>query len=156
MSRTPGRRCPETNADGTPCRAWAVRTSDPPCCAPHGGGARTVGAPPENDNALTHGVYATTDTPPTNLNTRIKDLDKRVRELSLHIDDLPDETTLENRISLLDLHGRLTSRLGRLMRDRHTIAESDGQGMEAALRESMAIASQILGVELLKKSTFPI
>ena len=115
-----------------------------------------MGAPPANDNALTHGVWASTDTPPTNLDARIKDLDKRVQTLSVHIDDLPKTAALADRISLLDLYGRMTSRLGRLMRDRQAIAESDVQEMETALRESLAIASKVLGVELLKKSTFPI
>ena len=43
------------------CRAWAVRDSSPPLCAAHGG--RKGGAPPGNQNALTHGFYASTLTP---------------------------------------------------------------------------------------------
>jgi hypothetical protein len=43
------------------CRAWAVRDSSPPLCAAHGG--RKGGAPPGNQNALTHGFYASTLNP---------------------------------------------------------------------------------------------
>jgi len=38
------------------CRAWAVRGSDPPLCSAYAG--RGVGAPPGNQNARTHGFYA--------------------------------------------------------------------------------------------------
>ena len=156
MNIHPSRKCTEKRKDGQPCQAWAVRTSNPGQCAPHGGGKTLVGAPPANSNAITHGVYASTDTPPTNLETRIADLDKRVRDLSTHIDILPKTTILADRISLLSLHGQLTSRLGRLMKDRQSLAETNVQGMEASLKESLAIASQILNADLLKKSTFPI
>jgi hypothetical protein len=52
------RRCTATCTDGSPCRAWAVRTSDPPRCSPHGGGRLPAGAPRGNQNARTHGFYA--------------------------------------------------------------------------------------------------
>ena len=38
------------------CRAWAVRGSDPPLCAPHTKGK--VGAPVGNQNRRTHGFYS--------------------------------------------------------------------------------------------------
>lgn len=59
------RLCTATSADGSPCRAWAVRGSHPPRCAPHGGGAAPVGAPTGNQNARTHGFYARTRLPST-------------------------------------------------------------------------------------------
>lgn len=155
MSYT-SRKCPAPKKDGSPCKAWAVRTSDPPRCAPHGGGKARVGAPGGNDNATTHGVYSLSATPPTNLDTRIKDLDARVCELSEFIDGLDKTTALGDRLALFDLHGRLTSRLGRLMKDRQAVTEPDAHGMEAELREALGIASGILGLDLLKKSTFPI
>ncbi|MGD2148378.1 MAG: hypothetical protein PVH41_16920, partial [Anaerolineae bacterium] len=52
------RPCTATRADGNPCRAWAVRGSDPALCAAHGGGRSPVEAPPGNVNALRHGYYA--------------------------------------------------------------------------------------------------
>ena len=70
------------------CRAWAIRDSNPPLCAPHTYGKagpetdRRFGAPWGNDNALTHGFYAS----------------------ALHPDDL-DETaydeSLENEMLIL-------------------------------------------------------
>ena len=43
------RRCMAIKPDGDPCRAWAIRGSDPPRCAAHSG---KVGAPSGNQNAL--------------------------------------------------------------------------------------------------------
>jgi hypothetical protein len=55
--------CTATCADGSSCRAWAVRGTDPPRCAAHGGGERPVGPPKGNQNARTHGFYVRTDVP---------------------------------------------------------------------------------------------
>jgi len=52
------KRCTALRADGEPCRAWAVRGSDPPRCGAHGGTDAPIGAPPGNTNALKHGAYA--------------------------------------------------------------------------------------------------
>jgi hypothetical protein len=52
------KRCTAVRADGEPCRAWAVRGTDPPRCAAHGGTDAPIGAPQGNTNALKHGYYA--------------------------------------------------------------------------------------------------
>jgi hypothetical protein len=52
-------RCSHTTAAGRPCRAWAVHGTDPPACAAHAGRIRGAGAPQGNQNARTHGFYAT-------------------------------------------------------------------------------------------------
>ena len=125
------RRCTAISANGRPCRAWAVRTSDPPRCAPHGGGATTVGAPLANDNARTHGFYAdlfsphpasVSDVAPTadqcTIGDVIANLYAKYQRLSDYIDEGTDRFTPEELISLYRLHAQTSSRLGRLMRDR--------------------------------------
>ena len=52
MPRNPNKR-PCSVPD---CRAWAIRNSDPPLCAPHTPGK--TGAPCGNHNAMIHGFYA--------------------------------------------------------------------------------------------------
>ena len=47
-------KCTARTASGKACKAWAIRGSDPPLCAPHTG---LAGAPPGNTNAVTHGYY---------------------------------------------------------------------------------------------------
>jgi hypothetical protein len=60
MPRNPSaRRCSALTPEGQPCRAWAVRGSDPPLCSAHGGHNVGAGAPPGNQNRRTHGFYAT-------------------------------------------------------------------------------------------------
>jgi len=52
-------RCSATNANGAPCRAWAMPGSDR--CRSHRDdelGARGAGAPPGNQNARKHGAYS--------------------------------------------------------------------------------------------------
>ena len=57
MPRNPNK----THCSVEGCRAWAIRDSDPPLCAPHTPGL--TGAPPGNSNALTHGFYARSQRP---------------------------------------------------------------------------------------------
>ena len=40
MIRSKSHRCNARRADGQPCRAWAIRNSDPPLCASHSGRTR--------------------------------------------------------------------------------------------------------------------
>jgi len=53
-------KCTAITAQGSPCKAWAIRGSDPPLCAPHSG---NTGAPKGNKNAVTHGFYQRRVTP---------------------------------------------------------------------------------------------
>ena len=48
-------RCSHVKPDGSRCKAWAMRDSEPPVCGPHGG--RGIGAPRGNQNRRTHGLY---------------------------------------------------------------------------------------------------
>lgn len=50
-------RCSAITTSG-PCRAWAVRGTDPPLCSAHSGRSKGAGAPPGNTNALTAGFYS--------------------------------------------------------------------------------------------------
>jgi hypothetical protein len=60
MPRNPSaRRCSALNPDGQPCRAWAVRGSEPPLCSAHASRNVGAGAPPGNQNRRTHGFYST-------------------------------------------------------------------------------------------------
>ncbi len=83
-------RCAAICADGSPCRAWAVRGTQPPRCAPHGGGRAPVGAPPGNQNARTHRYYAHRDVPPEGwtLETLIADVAARHEGISGYLERL--------------------------------------------------------------------
>ena len=47
-------KCTATTAQGKPCKAWSIRGSSPPLCAPHSG---LTGGTKGNQNAVTHGYY---------------------------------------------------------------------------------------------------
>ena len=49
--------CSHTTKAGTPCRAWAVKDTDPPACSAHAGRNVGAGGVPGNQNARTHGFY---------------------------------------------------------------------------------------------------
>lgn len=115
-------RCTAVCADGLPCRAWAVRGTDPPRCAPHGGGRAPVGAPRSNQNARTHGFYARREPPLEGwtIDAVIADLYSRHAGLSRYVDRLlaDGDGDASEFARLLALHGKSASRLGRLLRDR--------------------------------------
>ena len=139
-------RCGMTKKDGTACKAWAVRGSDPPRCVAHGGGKGKVGAPVGNANARTHGVYATQRTVSPDLDARIADLDARIVSLAIFIDERTADLSTEEFIKLLALHGQLISRLGRLM------SQQDKGGGDAELQQAIDEAldrlSKEWGIEL--------
>jgi len=83
-------RCAAICADGSPCRAWAVRGTQPPRCAPHGGGRAPVGAPSGNQNARSHGYYVRCDIPAEGwtLETLIADVAARHEGISGYLERL--------------------------------------------------------------------
>jgi hypothetical protein len=63
MNQTPSskkRLCSHHTKQGRPCRAWAIRGSDPPVCSIHARKTVSPGAPSGNTYALKHGYYSKT------------------------------------------------------------------------------------------------
>jgi hypothetical protein len=148
-------RCTALKRDGTPCRRWATPGTDPPRCALHPieGAAARVGAPPGNQNATKHGVYSekpvTTVTPVT-LESVIDDLGKKLARLSQYIENNRHDLDPADLVTLLNLHGQLSSRYGRLKRDQQKL-QDDGAATgdhRQAIRDSLAIVGELLGVDL--------
>jgi len=52
------RLCSHLTKGGQPCRAWAIRGSDPPVCSIHARKTVSPGAPSGNTYALKHGYYS--------------------------------------------------------------------------------------------------
>ena len=125
------RRCTATTKSGAPCRAWAVRDSNPPLCAAHARITTGAGAPAGNQNRRTHGAYAAPrfdppslaqltpqDCPPAELVPIIESLMLQYIRLSRLIDyclSHLDGHTLEDATRLMALHAQTASRLGRLL-----------------------------------------
>lgn len=61
MRSDPPTRCTATTTRGQPCKRWAVRGSDPPRCAAHGGAARKGDAAPGSGRRGTDDAQARPD-----------------------------------------------------------------------------------------------
>lgn len=118
-------RCTAVCADGSACRAWAVRGTDPPRCAPHGGGRAAVGAPEGNQNAQTHGFYARAHVPDQGwtIDTLVADLAARHAGLSNYIGRLlaDDQADPRDVARLFALYRVSAARLERLLQERELV-----------------------------------
>ena len=171
-----GRPCRAWSVPGTDLpRCAAHRSRRPPG---DGGCTGSAEHPPGSPKGEAHGVDARTgegnarrdeydtgrggcDTRPyiVDIDTRIADLNRRIEQLSRYIDEVqigppPDGDDgnryidLDQYARLLSLHGQLTSRIGRLLRDKQTIAPEDDSWLQACFNDALDQASQILGVAL--------
>jgi hypothetical protein len=150
---TKSRRCTANRADGLPCRAYAVHGTDPPRCAPHGGGRAPVGAPIGNQNARTHGFYASSATTcPSDeectIDKIIADLYGKQKRLSRYIDEEMDALSPAEMARLLSIHAQTSSRLGRLLCNQHTLTGGWNEGMDRIIEQTLAELGEEWGVDL--------
>jgi len=148
-------RCIATNKDGSPCRAWAVRGSDPPRCSSHGGRRASAGAPSGNQNARTHGFYADEQAPlpelgdiPDSIAEVIHDLAVKQARLSKLINGKLASNDIHVLARLLRLHAQTASRLGRLLRDQRALSGRAADGISAAIAQALDELSNELGTDL--------
>jgi hypothetical protein len=132
------RRCTATKADGSACRAWAIRGSDPPRCAAHSG---RVGAPPGNQNALKHGFYSRLAGPISGIDDVIGELENRITMMVEFLDSCEDR---EEMLRGLALFGQMVSRYGRLLRDKKALS---GKAMDDVL-DGLATAAENLAIQM--------
>ena len=139
-------RCTAQTRAGRPCRQWAVRGSDPPRCSVHGGRAPPVG---DLLGARTERPEGAGEPPdPPDLDARIADLDRRIMALSAYIDQHAEDLDAGTYIRILSLYGELTSRLGRLMRDRHQMGGGSQDEVSEAISQGLEQLSLELGIDL--------
>ena len=167
------RRCEHQTADG-PCKAWAIRGSDPPRCSAHAGRNAGAGAPPGNQNRRTHGFYASALLPEelADLVACSGDmtLDDEIaiarvtlrRILALLSADrvhrgpeysrAPEGTTVEMtpvdyaRLAALLLAGART--VARLLRDKRALSGEAADGVAGAIAQALDELSTELGIKL--------
>ena len=132
-----GTRCTATCKDGRPCSAWAQRGSDPPRCRSH-----RLQAQPQAQPSVAHRS--------SDVDGMILDLQRRLDQLSDYIDQGLNDAKLDigDYARLTGLQGQLASRLGRLIRDRQSIAgDTDNQTLDA-LNAALNSISEEWGIEL--------
>ena len=157
------------------CRAWAVRNSNPPLCAAHGGRAaspeprrRGGGAPLGNQNARTHGFYASTLDPQeradlddagdlagaTSLDAEIIIARIALRRL-LHIFHSgttpgpdPQPLTAQDYVNVIGLAFRGCGTLSRLLRARKDLGGEGLDALQAVIDEVLDDLSEEWGRQL--------
>jgi hypothetical protein len=145
-SRGGSRRCGSLKTDGSACRAWAVRGSDPPRCSSHLG---LTGAPAGNKNAERHGFYAGRGLDLTKIDHVVADLAERQALLTSYLEKrLADGAEVEEMARLFALHGQNASRLGRLLRDQRALSGDSADGLLSAIGQALDELSTELGIEL--------
>ena len=129
--RDESKRCTHHTRAGQPCRAWAVRGTDPPACSVHAGRAKGGGAPKGNQNARKHGFYSRTlsadeladllDDPDLNLDAEIVCARVALRRVLQYLSTDLDQLSAADQVRALALvfHGART--VARLLRDLHAL-----------------------------------
>jgi hypothetical protein len=125
------RRCTAATRSGRPCRAWAVRGSEPPRCASHGGARPDPGSwaiPTAGD-----------DHAPIDIGAIIADLAAKQALLSRYIEQCTAEETIPLRdlARLLALHAQTASRLGRLLRDQRALGGDSADAFRHAIDQAL-------------------
>lgn len=155
---TESRRCGHHKPDGSPCRAWAIRGSDPPLCASH---ARLAlgGAPAGNLNAARHGFYSPVLKPDEladlvacaddmTLDDEIALARVIARRLAGMLIAPPDAAETADTARLASLALQATRTIARLLRDRRALSGDAADGIAGAISQALDELSSEWGIDL--------
>jgi hypothetical protein len=158
-SKYPRIRCSHPTRTGKPCRAWAVRGSDPPACVFHGGreGSAPLVWPPAGavgdseewpvpgGELAEPGFYAREPAQVT--------IDQAIAGLVHKMDWLDEiiaatEGNGQTILLLCELYMQASSRLSRLLRDRRALSGDAASGVVDAIAAALDELSTLWEVEL--------
>ena len=162
------RKCTGTRKDGKPCTASAAPGTNPPRCWRHPvtktptvkkkvgppAAAARAGAPKGNKNAEKHGAYsrsalpAQTDDVIANIAAAITDLQQKRKRLSRYIDDNQDTLAPLEYAKMLDLLGRLDSRIARLYKQLRELTGEGASTTETDVDAVLRVLSATYGIDL--------
>ena len=148
-------RCTDTTDAGVPCKAWAVRGTDPPRCAAHGGTKARPGAPTGNTNAVSHGFYQAVDATTAGLSDAvghplddvIRQLQVKLDRLSHYIDAYDSDDDPATMIKLINLHSQAGTRLARLL-ERQQATGDEGDALMKAINAALDEVSEFLDIKV--------
>ena len=143
------RRCTAVCLDGTPCRAWAVRGSEPPRCTAHGG-VRMPADSRVGGREKTAGVDAEPEVAEDcTIEAVIAELYQQQRQLDDYLRGVWDsEMDVRELAHLLRVHGQNAYRLGRLLRDRRALSGEAADGIAGAMAMALDELGNELGIDL--------
>ena len=161
---TSKRKCTGTCKNGNPCAAWAVHETKPPRCIKHGGTKKPpavkkrVGAPKGNKNAEKHGAYSRPAVQPpdagdivANIAAAITDLQQKRKQLSQYIDDNQNNLKPLEYAKMLDLLGRLDSRIARLYKQLRELTGEAADQTETDMDAVLQVLSATYDINLTGK-----
>ncbi|MCJ7737360.1 MAG: hypothetical protein MUQ10_08625 [Anaerolineae bacterium] len=150
VQRTHGvrRRCTSLKADGTPCKAWAMRDTMPALCVTHA--ARTTAADANPGIGMPSGSANSQSSPsPEMIEKVIDDLAGKQAQLSAYITERLDQgADVQGLARVFALHGQNASRLGRLLRDQRALSGDAADGIAGAIAQALDELSTELGADL--------
>jgi hypothetical protein len=164
-------RCSYVSSDGQPCKAWAIRGSEPPCCSAHSGLNAGAGALFKDQERRTHSFYSPALQP-----EELADLDACAEELSLDDEIATTRVTLRRILALLSVEraerspehpraaeGGMEPRdyarlarlaliggrtVARLLRDKRALSGEAADGLAGAISQALDELSTEWGIEL--------
>jgi hypothetical protein len=162
MTTKRGRPCSATTAAGKPCKAWAVRDTDPPLCAAHARRNTGAGAPPGNRNRQAHGFYSSTLTEEEladlvavaddlTLDDEIACARVILRRLMHHLEIDPDAEhppDVDDLHKLANLALSATRTVARLLRDQRAITGEAADGIAGAIGQALDELATEWGLDL--------
>jgi hypothetical protein len=151
--------CSATTAAGNPCKAWAVRGTDPPLCSAHAGRNVGAGAPPGNQNRRTHGYYARIlaqefadfiDTgQELSLEEEIVCARILLRRLVTYLGADPDNPpSLNQQHRATDLALQATRTIARLLRDQRAVTGDTADQFADVIGQALDLLGQDYGIDL--------
>jgi hypothetical protein len=165
MAKSPPQKCTQSTRTGKPCRAWAIRGSNPPTCATHAGRTKDAGAPLANVNRQAHGFYSAALDPneladlvafadDLSLNDEIALARVILRRVMIHlklpVTDRPAEQRIDDadlaRLAGLVLAGTRT--VARLLRDQRALSGDAADGFAGAIAQALDELSTEIGLQL--------
>lgn len=143
------RRCTAVCQDGTPCRAWAVRGSDPPRCSSHGG-VRVSVKRRLDEQAGDEGTRLASDLQEDcTIEAVIAALYQQQRQLDEYLRRAWDsDIDLRELTHLLRVHGQNAYRLGRLLRDQRALSGEAADGIAGAMAMALTAVGNEMGIDL--------
>lgn len=160
---TTSRRCIATCIDGRACRAWAVRDSDPPLCASHGGRPAGVAA----DAAPQHPESSSPAASAVEQDRPAPDLEEVALLVNLALDDGLEDEVAASRVAvqrvmeelreelspaefarLAGLVFRGSDTIARLLRAQRELSGDGADGMAGAISEALDGLGDEWGLEL--------
>lgn len=154
-----GITCSATTIKGQPCRAWAIRDSQPPLCSAHAGRNTGSGAPAGNQNRRTHGFYALDFTEQeladlVAMPEAVELIDElaaariHLRRLILYLSEHFEAITPSTLATLSPLVTASLNTIASLARSHHLIAGNMGEGVAAAIGQALDDLGDLWEVEL--------